>query len=208
MTCVVAVVDEHGGIHFGSDSLGSDGHTCTVLSDPKIFQNGEFLMGFSGNFRLGQLLRYSLTPPPRLEDQDTKEYLCTSFIDSVKQALAHGDYSIGPSLNDDEIDNVSSMRGDFLIGYRTQIFVIQSDFSLIHAVNDFAGIGSGSESANAVLYATRNLGLNPIDRLHMALDAAAYQINSVKPPFHFLSLPPEKEVATSKKTSSKPKIKI
>jgi hypothetical protein len=48
------------------------------------------------------------------------------------------------------------------------------------------------------------LELDPIDRLHMALDTTAYQITSVKPPFHFLSLTAEtKKKAKAKKTNKK-----
>jgi len=151
-----------------------------VLSDPKIFQNGEMLIGFCGSFRMGQLLEYSLVVPGRMENQSTGDYLYNSFIDAVKSSFHIGGFG-GSNPN---------RGGDyFLIGYREEIYIVQEDYAVLHAVDDFAAIGEGEEPANAVLYATRNIDMPAIERLSMALDAASYQIASVKPPFHFLTYP-------------------
>ena len=59
MTCIVGLVHE-GVVYIGGDSAGVGGMSLTVRADEKVFQNGEFLMGFTTSFRMGQLLRYSL----------------------------------------------------------------------------------------------------------------------------------------------------
>ena len=51
-------------MYIGGDRAGVAGLSLTVRADEKVFQNGEFLMGFTTSFRMGQLLRYSLKPPP------------------------------------------------------------------------------------------------------------------------------------------------
>jgi len=212
MTCVVGVVDEKGGVHFGCDSLGSDGHSGTILSSPKICQNGEFLFGYAGSFRGWQLLQYSLVPPARGEKETSIHYLCTSFIDTVRLTFELGRYISTISIDDeDELANSVTFDGEFIIGYRGEIFLVQNDFSVLQAVDDFTAIGSGGETANAVLYATSGLELEPIDRLHLALDAAEYQITSVKAPYHFLSMEPndpkkKNPKVTKKKTSKKASI--
>lgn len=204
MTCVVAVVEGDGSIHFGCDSLGSNGHSQTVLTDPKIFRNGESLIGFTGSFRMGQLLQHSFVLPDKTEGQTEKEYLVTSFMDSARMTFKLGGF--GYHADGDFNEEGGDVGGDFLLGYRGNLYMIQSDYALLHAVDDFAAIGSGEEPANAVLFATRGLGMDPTARLQLALEAAAYQISSVKPPFHFMSMDvpkPKPKRAAKKKVAKK-----
>lgn len=181
MTCIVAIADEDG-VYFGCDSLGTDGHSVTVMSDPKIFQNGEFLIGYAGSYRLGQLLQHSLAVPAKREDQTPKQFLCTDFIDSVRIT-----FDIGHFYNQKYDDEGAGFDGEFLVGYKGDIYLVQGDFSVLHAVEDFTSAGSGSEAANAVLHVTKKLELGPMERLELALETASHQLTSVEPPFHFLT---------------------
>lgn len=183
MTCVVALVDDSGTIHFGSDSLGSDGHFSKVVSDPKIFQNGECLFGYAGSFRLGQILEHAFMAPDRTENQSSKAYLCTNFMDQLKFSFKNAGF-----LGTDEDNNQEIFDGEFLIGYREEIFVVQEDFSVLQVRDNYLAIGSGQETATAVLYATREIDLSPLDRLHLALETTDKMIDSVGPPFHFISM--------------------
>ena len=74
MTCIVGLVHE-GVVYIGGDSAGVAGLSLTVRADEKVFQNGEFLMGFTTSFRMGQLLRYSLKPPCSYPDDDINQYM-------------------------------------------------------------------------------------------------------------------------------------
>jgi len=182
MTCVVAIVDKTNNIHIGSDSLASDSHTQTVMTDSKIFMLGEMIIGFAGSFRSAQLLRHAMALPGREESQEDMEYLVTSFLQSVRIAFMDGGI-----LRTQE--GVEEFDGEFIIGYRGKVYHLQGDFSLLHSIDDFMAIGEGGEAAGAVLYATKNMkNLKPTDRLTLALDAASYQITSVKPPFHLKSV--------------------
>jgi len=205
MTCIVAVVSKDGDVHFGCDSLGSDGHSQTVLSDPKIYRNGEILIGFTGSFRMGQILQHSFSLPERMERQKTMDYLCNSFVEAVKISFKMAGF--GYHGTDDYIDkeDAGDVGGLFMIGYRKEIYIVQEDYAILHAVDDFAAIGSGGEPANAVLYATRAMDMDPKKRLQLALEAASYQISSVKPPFHYLSISADlhKKKITKKKVSKK-----
>ena len=182
MTCVVAVVDKAKNIHFGSDSLASDSYSQSVMTDSKIFMLGEMIIGYAGSFRSAQVLRHAMALPGREESQEDMEYLVGSFLHSVRIAFAEaGILRIQ--------DCVEDFEGEFILGYRGKIYYMQGDFSLIHTVDDFCSIGEGGDSARAVLYATRAMKtLKPIERMTLALEAASYNITSVKPPFHFKSV--------------------
>ena len=67
MTCIVGLVHE-GVVYIGGDSAGVAGLSLVVRADEKVLRNGDFLMGFTTSFRMGQLLRYKLDPPRRHPD--------------------------------------------------------------------------------------------------------------------------------------------
>ena len=107
MTCIVGLVHE-GVVYIGGDSAGVGGMSLTVRADEKVFQNGEFLMGFTTSFRMGQLLRYSLKPPRRHPDDDIHQYMVVDFINAVRECLKSGGYA--SKKNDVE------SGGTFLVG--------------------------------------------------------------------------------------------
>ena len=180
MTCIVGIADGVGGVHIGGDSFGSDGHTGVVLAEPKIFQLGEFIIGYCGSFRMGQILQYQFEPPAREEGQTDMSYLTVSFIDMFRHTL-----EVTRFFTKEE--SIEEKMGPCVLGYRGEVYVIQDDLAVLHVVDDFVSVGAGSEVANAVLYATRELALDPVSRLGLALDTAAYQITSVRGPFHVIS---------------------
>jgi len=178
----VAIVDEQKSIHMGSDSLASDSHSQTVMTNPKLFMVGELLVGFAGSFRSAQVLQYQVPLPDRGELQEDMEYLITSFIPVVRHVFSeNGLYII-------DIDGAEKFDGEFILGYRGKIYRMQNDFSLLRAVDDFVSIGAGGEAASAVLYATKDLKMNALTRLETSLQSAAYQIVTVKGPFHYTSV--------------------
>lgn len=69
MTCIVGLVDQ-GNVWIGGDSAGVGGYDLMLRADQKVFRNGDFLMGFTSSFRMGQLLRYKLSPPKLHSDDD------------------------------------------------------------------------------------------------------------------------------------------
>lgn len=179
MTCIVGIADGKGGVHIGGDSFGSDGHAGVILAEPKIFQIGEFVIGYCGSFRMGQILQYQFDPPSREEGQTDMAYLITSFIDHFRFTLEHTRFF-------SKEEPLEEKMGPCVLGYRGEVYVIQDDLAILHVVDDFVSVGSGGEVANAVLYATREIELDPASRLVLALDTAAYQLTSVRGPFHYL----------------------
>jgi len=179
MTCIVGIADGKGGIHIGGDSFGSDGHAGVILAEPKIFQIGEFIIGYCGSFRMGQILQYQFEPPSREEGQTDMSYLITSFID-------HFRYTLEQTRFFTKEEPLEEKMGPCVLGYRGEVYVLQDDLAILHVVDDFVSVGSGGEVANAVLYATREIELDPASRLVLALDTAAYQLTSVRGPFHYL----------------------
>lgn len=173
MTCIVGL--KHGKhVYIGADSaaVASNGVRLVVRKDEKVFKNGDFLIGFCGSFRMGQLLKYSLKIPKMDAKESFEEYMVTKFIDSIRECFKNG----GFLTVEDEIE----YGGTFLVGYKDKLVNIRDDHQVEIAVDDFNAVGSGEMVALGSLYSTTG---NPIARVTKALEASAMYTQVVRPPF-------------------------
>lgn len=177
MTCIIGAID-NGKIYMGADSAGVGGYALWRRKDRKIFINGEFLIGFTSSFRMGQLLQYDFTPPQKKENQDIFEFMVTDFVESVRECLKKGGYS--------KIRENEESGGTFLVGYRGRLFTIESDFQVAEIFHDFAAVGCGDQIALGSMYST--FGKKTSERIMTALEAAQEFSAGVRSPFNLLSI--------------------
>lgn len=178
MTCIVGLVDE-GKVYIGGDSAGVAGLDIAGRADQKVFKVGEFIMGFTTSFRMGQLLKCSLTPPKRYTDNDIYKFMVTDFIDSVRKCLKNG----GFAKKDNEVES----GGTFLIGYSGRLFRIEDDYQVGENILPFDSCGCGQSFALGSFHATQN-EKDPMKRINMALEAAEEFSAGVKRPFTIQSI--------------------
>lgn len=176
MTCIVGIAKD-GKVFIGGDSAGVAGLDITVREDRKVFKNQSFIMGFTSSFRMGQLLRYSFTPPVRHPDEDIMQYMVTKFINAVRDCLKTGGYA----SKDSEVEN----GGVFLVGYEGRLFYIDSDYQVGESACGYEAVGCGDAYAKGALFASSEL--SPDERLKTALKAASMHSAGVCGPFHFES---------------------
>ena len=168
MTCIVGLVDK-GSVYIGGDSAGIAGLSITIRKDPKVFQNGPFIFGFTTSFRMGNILRYKLDPPQQTVSQNDMQYMVVSFIDDIRKCFADNGFSDG---------------GNFLVGYKGALYNIESDFQVGVPAEPFDAVGCGSDLALGAMYASK--GKKPIERITLALEAAATFNAGVSAPFLIL----------------------
>ncbi len=171
MTCIAGVA-EGGKVWIGGDSAGVGGYELTVRADSKVFRNGDFLFGFTSSFRMGQLLRYSLVPP-KVYDKDPMTFMCTEFIDAVRNCLKAGGYA--------EKEKEKESGGTFLVGLKGRLFSIYGDYQVGEATAFYDAVGCGQSYALGVLFAT--VGESPDYRVRKALAAAEAHSAGVRSPF-------------------------
>jgi len=157
----------------GGDSAGVAHLDVTLRKDPKVFRNGECVIGYTSSFRMGQLLRFKFRPPLMKQGTDTFRYMCTSFVDEVRRTLKRGGFS--------EVDNNVERGGHFLVGFRGRIFEVASDFQVGEAVADYAALGCGDSYALGALEASAVI--DPENRVRQALAVAEKFSGGVRPPF-------------------------
>lgn len=173
MTCIVAMVDDSAS-YIACDSLGSGGGRKNSYRNKKIFQRESFLFGYTGSFRAGQLLQYSLWIPPRKVGQNLDDYLHVDLVNAVRSTYEthkFEDYS------------------EFLIVAEGRIFTLQNDLSLLESQEGFEATGSGEDYARAVMH-SRMLHSEGTDNvpeiLTEAIEIAGLYIGSVGGDIHHL----------------------
>jgi hypothetical protein len=176
MTCVVGLVHE-GTVYIGADSAGVSGLDLVVRSDPKVFANGEFLIGYTTSFRMGQLLRFNLTPPAHPRGMDAYEFMVRHFVPAVRDCLKEG----GFAAKHDEAER----GGTFLVGYQGELFVIEPDYQVGTMVDHIFAVGCGAQIALGALTVSSG---EPVQRIRRALEAAGKWSAGVRAPFIIKSL--------------------
>jgi hypothetical protein len=131
--------------------------------------------------RAGQLLRYDWLPPRQEDKQDDYEFMGSTVIGSIRDTLKDGGFA--------RVRNNVEEGGDFIVGYKGQIYEIQEDFVVCRTVDPYLAIGSGDDVALGSLYSTIE-DPDPENRILLALCAAERYNAYVRRPFVVLSEEP------------------
>jgi ATP-dependent protease HslVU (ClpYQ) peptidase subunit len=121
---------------------------------------------------------------------DLSRFMCTTFIDAIRDCLKSGGYA--------KKDSERESGGTFLIGYRGHLFQIADDYQVAEVVYGYDAVGCGSQIALGASHATEPFGMDPQKRVLAALKAAAEFSNGVRGPFHIERLPGKGDETTEK----------
>ena len=170
MSLVIAIKDKNR-IVLGADKQTSVGNNKDHLAT-KIWEVADLpgaLMGSVGSVRASQILQYSeLIDKNSLGEIPTFEFVVRSLVPIIHATLeANGVRCAIPG----EDEGVSVMMPNcILFAYKDRAWMIWHDFSVTE-IEDYLAIGSGSDIAKGVLFAT--VDKNPFERIVTAIDAAA-----------------------------------
>jgi len=192
MTCIVGLIDKDG-VYIGGDSaaISSDDLSYNIRADEKVFTKGDFIIGFSTSFRMGQLLKYKLRIPAHPKGMDTHQFMATLFIDAVKKCFDDNDYN----------EMTTDDGGCFMVGYKGCLFTILPDYQVSQAKESYTALGCGeliALGAMNIIVTTGLLEKDPLKRVELALNATVAHSMGVRPPFTYVKLLNRKR--TTKKT--------
>ncbi|NOR27571.1 MAG: hypothetical protein GQ540_03465 [Lutibacter sp.] len=112
------------------------------------------------------------------------EYLCTDFIDEVIKCFKDNGFS--------NINNNEESGGTFLIGYKSNLYCIESDYQVAMVKDSYDSCGSGSNYALGSMKTLYNWDsfedCEPEVYITEALSAAEYFSCGVYKPFNIVSL--------------------
>ncbi|MGD0777885.1 MAG: hypothetical protein ABSC05_34290, partial [Candidatus Solibacter sp.] len=138
-----------------------------------VFLLDDYVFGVSGPARVLQVLRYKFKPPRKPQGSNWPEFMATAFINAIDRQL-----------------EISQKDFAALVGTNGGgIFHLDSEFGISQWQDGFDACGCGSPFALGALHCSNG---KPRDRLHAALEAAAYFDQRVRSPFTILELPVER----------------
>ena len=155
-----------------------------LREDPKVFVNGDYLIGYTTSFRMGQILRYQAELPKPVGVHH--EFMVHTFIPAIRDAFQREGFMKAMNRGEDNrgaswSENGQDAGGRFVVASGGQLFLVDNDFQVGIPKRSYLAIGSGAEVAYGALYASRGLGLR--ERAELALSAAAEHTKCVRPPF-------------------------
>ena len=183
MTCIVAT-RERGSVTIGADSLGASGYDYEIRKDPKVGCVGPYIFGYSGSFRIGQVLLYDFDPPEPAYKTASYLYpfMVTEFVGKLRETLK----CAGVMEIKDSVEEMES--ADFCVGIHGQIFYVQSDLQVGWPSQAYAAIGCGAPYALGAMHlAYKHLGKRGETLLWSGLEAAEAFSAAVRSPFVFES---------------------
>lgn len=183
MTCIVGL-EKDGHIYLGGDRAASTPMSVIESGRPKVFTKGPFAIGYSGSFRVGQVIEHLMGIPPHHPESTDLEYMVGGLIEHIRFCLK--------SSGVVDINNaVEISRGTMLIGYNGTLYEMDSDFQCLP--KRYAAIGSGFLPALGVLHyiTTNEENYNEVSTVQSALEAGAHFNPFVREPFDMVTLPKE-----------------
>ena len=177
MTCIVGLT-ENNKVYIGGDSASASSNRITISAIPKVFDTGDFLIGYTSSWRMGQILQHHLQIDeavlPKVGDS-LWEFMVRVFVEEVRNLFKTFGYA--------KLENNEETAGEFLVGCYGHLYHIGIDYQVNETVNGMDACGSGEQYALGALYATKDSALTPYQRIDIALEAAAEFSPFVRPPF-------------------------
>ena len=180
MTCIIGYVSNKK-VYIAADSAGVAGLSILIRKDPKVFKKGEFLIGFTTSFRMGQLLMSSKFKPGKQKKSESDyHFMITTFVDSVIKCFKDGGFL---TKHNEVLEG-----GSFLVAYKNRLYEIGDDFQVGEVEDKFNAVGCGADIAKGAMFVLENGTLTPEEKLKAALSAAERFSAGVSSPFTVLSL--------------------
>lgn len=151
---------------------------------PKIFQLGCFLIGFTGSWRVGQVVRGLDFGDP---SGDLLAYMTGPFLDTLAAGLDRNLEALGKENTSTPDAEGCKMGGQLVVAVAGRIFIIQPDLAVLEADPVGCAIGGPCHFAYGALFAGAAQGLEGEPLALLALEAAA-RYSGLREPFVTLTL--------------------
>jgi ATP-dependent protease HslVU (ClpYQ) peptidase subunit len=178
MTCIIGLVQD-GVVYMGADSASSNAYTIRTSRLRKVFKKDGLLFGYTGSFRMGQIIQHHIIFGPQTETESDEGYLVTTVAAGIRQVSK--DHGTAKSL-----DNLDKSLGQVLIGFKGNLYTLDIDYQVNYNSDPFDAIGSGEDISIGAMAALAIK--NPVKRIEKALEITAEFVPTVRGPFYVESL--------------------
>lgn len=172
MTCIIGLVHE-GEVYIGADSAAVSSWIVQPTALRKVFRVGDFLIGYAGSFRMGQILQHHLEVPHQQDGVSDERYMVVEFVEAVRNCLKEKGYT--------KIEENRESGAYVLVGYHGQLYEVDEDFQIQRFLQGLTALGIGREFALGAMAALEFMP--PMERITKALAISAGFSGAVCAPF-------------------------
>jgi hypothetical protein len=186
MTCIVGVEVADGRVVVGADSSYDDGRLQGLVSadHPKVWRDGEYVVGVAGSFRVANVLRFQvdLPPPPQ---KGLLRHVVARVVPLVRKVMRENGHMLSAQGGDGSYETGGDATdGVVLVAVRGRLFTVHGDYSVCRARCRYDAVGSGAGVALGALHAST--GAAPDERVRLALAAAEAHACGVRRPWRLM----------------------
>lgn len=183
MTVVVGL-QTNDGVLFGADSATLAGWDVRHHGPEtaKLWTQGRFVFGHSGDVRWAQLLRY-VWEPPEPPETVTLGWLIRTVATSMRDIAKQYDCLVKPKETEPAV-----LQSSFLFAIDGRIYRLFANFTVMPVEHGYDALGCAEDLALGALYATEGR-TDPETRVRLALEAAAAHNAAIRGPFTYLVAP-------------------
>jgi hypothetical protein len=110
------------------------------LAQPKIYERGDFFIGASGSYALGNCISHHFQIPARRSSYSDEVYVFRYVYLALRKALANLDLVTHE-------DGEPTIQGSIMLTYNKALYVLQENCALLKIKHAYAAIGLGSSYA-------------------------------------------------------------
>jgi hypothetical protein len=121
------------------------------------------------------IIQWSFDIPDHDPRDSDEKYVRTTFINALRAAFKEYGFLT--------LENNQDTGGCFLFGYKGQLYGIEEDFQVAQYSDSYFAVGSGGNFALGALFATKEVEMEPEERVLVALQAAEAHNTCVRAPF-------------------------
>ena len=166
MSCLIAYKSGNK-VYLGADGAATeeDGDIRPIKTK-KIFRVGDYLIGYAGSIRSGQIVQ-TIDPPESIEElveairTKMEEFGCLAVTDA----------------------STSLTQSCFIIIYKDNIYELLSDFQLNEVDGNFTTIGCGAPYAYGAMHVIQEEDSSPSQKIAKALKVVSNYHAAVRPPY-------------------------
>lgn len=184
----IAALKENGVVYIGGDSAGvGGGYSLSLRKDPKVFKVGQFVIGYTSSFRMGQVLRFGENGCLKLDDftekqiesKDPFEFMVRDFVPRIRYMFKEAGFA--------SVSSNAEKGGTFLVGWKGHLFKIESDFQVGEPIDAYDACGCGEKIAVGALSVLKDLDIKAQQKVRKSLEAAEHHSAGVRGPFLVLN---------------------
>lgn len=177
MTALAGLKDE-GHVWIGADSALTETQAFDfrIMPTAKVFRCGDYVIAVCGSLKILQLIKHRIEYPPfppKLSDSSAEEierFFVTHFTDAIADGI---EKHLGETDEDFAV----------MIGVGRHLITLSNNLQVEIVGENYAALGSGMMYSMGSFYSTEG---DPVNRVNLALGAAAEYNATVAPPFCIL----------------------